>query len=89
MYNHLRPLADGGSTWECVKRRGSKKDPGECRAQLKLSAVDALVEEKNEHSHPPLNTQCEIANVKANIKRRATTTNDTTQQVLAGEIFLS
>lgn len=71
---------------ECCQRRGSKKEPGDCRAQLKLSSTDTLVEEKREHSHPPSKTQCEVATIKASIKRRAQMTNDTTQQVLAGEL---
>ena len=71
-----------GMCKECVKRRGSKNDPGDCKAQLKLSSVDTLVEEKNDHSHAPSKTQCEVDTVKASIKD----TNDTTQQVLAGEM---
>ena len=54
--------------------------------RLKLDSLDRFVESVNEHSHTPSQTQYEAATVKSGIKRRAETTNDTTQQVLAGEM---
>ena len=86
MYTYHKPLADGASSWECVKRRGSKKDPGYCSARLKLSSLDVFIASVNEHSHPPSQTQCEVATVKAAIKRLAENSNEKTQQVLAGEL---
>ena len=86
MYTYHKPLAEGASSWECVKRRGSKTRPGDCKARLKLSALYVFIESINEHSHPPTQTQCEVAAVKSAIKRRAETSNETTQQVLAGEL---
>ena len=86
LYVCQKPLANGATSGECVKRKGSKNNPGYCNAKVKLSAVDAFIEAVNEHSHPPSQTQCEVAMVKAGIKRRAENSNDTTQQVLAGEL---
>ena len=81
LYTYHMPLAQGASSWECARRRN-----GDCKTRIKLSAVDAFIESINEHSHPPSVAQCEVAKVKANIKRRAETTKKTTQQVLAGEL---
>ena len=81
LYRYHKPLAQGASSWECARRRN-----GDCKARIKLSTVDAFIESINEHSHPPSVAQCEVAKVKANIQRRAETTNETTQQVLAGEL---
>ena len=65
MYTYHKTLAEGVSSWECVKRRGSKTSPGDCKARLKLSALDVFIESTNEHSHPPAQTQCEVAAVKS------------------------
>ena len=82
MYTYHKPLAQGATSWECGKRRS-----GRCQARLHLSATDECIASINEHSHPSSDVQCEVAKVKANIKRRAETTNETTQHVLAGEIM--
>ena len=71
MYTYHKPLANGETTWECVKRRS-----GRCQARLQLTATDEFKVSINEHSHAPSEVQCEVAKVKANIKRRAETTND-------------
>ena len=86
MYVFQKDLADDMTSWECVQRRGSRKYPGTCNARLKLDAGDNFVESVNEHTHPPSKTQCEVSKIKAGIKRRAETTNETTQQVLAREL---
>ena len=44
------------------------------------------METTKEHSHPPSHTQCEVSTVKSAIKRRAETTNETKQQIIAGEL---
>ena len=86
MYVYNKPLANGNTSWECVQRRGSKRFPGSCRALLKLDVMDRFVEATNEHSHSPSNRQCEVSTVKSAIKRRSETTNETTQQILGGEL---
>ena len=55
LYNFHKPLADGASSWECVRRRN-----GDCKARLKLSATDLFVAAINDHSHPPSHTQTEV-----------------------------
>ena len=69
-------------SWECVKRR-----KGNCKAQLKLSVTEVYLASVNEHSPVSSKVQCEVAKVKARTKRRAESTNETTQQVLAGELM--
>lgn len=86
MYVFQKELADGVQSWECINRRGSKAQPGTCNARIKLDSVDNYIGNVNEHSCHSSQQQCEVATVKCAIKRRAETTNDTTQQILAGEL---
>ena len=76
-----KELADGLTTWECVERR-----KGNCKAKVKLDASDAFVDQLNDHTHVPSTTKCEITKVRANIKRKATTTQETAQQILGAEL---
>ena len=62
------------------------KKKGQCKARFHLSAGGEFLRIVNEHTHPSVPTQCEITNVRAEIKRRADTTQDTTQQILAAEM---
>ena len=73
MYTYQKELANDVSTWECVLRRKGH-----------LSAGGEFLRIVNEHTRPSAPTQCEIT--KAGIKRRADTTQDTTQQILAAEM---
>ena len=59
---------------------------GQCNARIKLSPTDDFLAETNAHTHPPSQTKCEIAKVKANLKRKAETTHDTSRQILAAEL---
>ena len=86
MYVFKKELSGGVQSWECVNRRGSKDRPGTCRAQVQLDSLDNFVAAVNEHSCIPSRQKCEVATVKSAIKRRAETTNDTSQQILAGEL---
>ena len=70
-------LAEGFTSWECVERR-----KGKCKAKVKLTDVYDFVAEINEHTHAPSPTNCELTKIRANIKRKAETTQDTTQQRL-------
>ena len=80
MYTYQNLLANV-STWECVLRR-----KGQCKARVHLFAGGEFLRIVNEHTHPSVPTQCEITKVRAGIKRRADTTQDTTQQILAAEM---
>ena len=48
--------------------------------------MNEVVEEINEHTHLPSQPEVEILRVKSSIKRRAETTHETGQQILAGEL---
>lgn len=81
MYVFQKTLANDVSSWECVLRR-----KGQCKSRIKLSVTDAFIEQTNEHTHPPSQTNCELVKVKAGIKRRAETTADPSRQILADEL---
>ena len=81
IYFFQNTLANDVSSWECSLGR-----KGQCKARVKLTSDDQFIEQTNEHTHPPLQTNCELARVKAGIKRRAETSNDTSRQILAGEL---
>ena len=59
---------------------------GQCKAKVQLSVTDDLIGETNEHTHPPSQTQYEVIKMKANIKRKAETTEETSQQILGAEL---
>ena len=71
-------LADDITSWECELRR-----KGECRASIKLNALDNFVGQMHEHTHPPSQAKCDLTKLKAGIKRRATNSLDTARQILA------
>ena len=68
-------------SWECIERR-----KGNCKAKVKLNATDDFVEQVQEHIHAPSATRCELTKVRASIKRKASATHDTTQQILGTEL---
>ena len=80
-YVKQKDLANGLTSWECVDRR-----KGSCKAKLKLDPLDNFVEEINEHTHVPSAINCELSKVRANIKRKASTTQETAQQILGTEL---
>ena len=69
MYVFKKGLANDNSTWECELHRND-----ECRAYIKLDVFEDFIEQKNEHSHPPSQTKCNITKTKVNLKRKATET---------------
>ena len=76
-----KTLANDVTSWECEKRRR-----GECKAKIKLDEAGNFLERINYHNHAPSETKCEIAKVRANIKRRATETQDPAQVILGIEL---
>ena len=46
---------------------------------MKLDSNENFLEQINEHTHPPSQSNCEIAKVKGNIKRKAETSHDTSR----------
>ena len=69
-------LANDATSWKCEKRCR-----GECKAKIKLDETGNFLERINNHTHAPTETKCEIAKVRANIKRRATETQDPAQVI--------
>ena len=68
MYVFQKNLANDIASWECVLTRKSQ-----CKARIKLIINDQFVEQVNEHTHPPSATACELAKIKAAVKRKAET----------------
>ena len=54
-YMYVFHMANNLTSWECVLRKR-----GQCEARIKLTATDDFVEQTNEHTHPPNQTQCEV-----------------------------
>ena len=81
MYVFQKNLANDVTSWKCEKRR-----TGECKAKIKLDEAGNFLERINNHTHAPSETKCEIAKVRANIKRRATETQDPAQVILGIEL---
>ena len=77
----IKNLANDVTSWECEKRHR-----GECKAKIKLDEAGNFLERINYHTHAPSETKCEIAKVRANIKRRATETQDPAQVILGIEL---
>ena len=73
--------ANDVTSWDCEKRCR-----GECKAKIKLDGAGNFLERINNHTHAPSETKCEIAKVRANIKRRATETQDPAQVILGREL---
>ena len=80
LYVFKKNLTNDITSWECELRR-----KGECRASIKLGALDIFVGQMHEHTHPPSQAKCGLTNLKAGIKRRATNSSDTKRQILATE----
>ena len=53
---------------------------------MKLNAILDFLEQVKEHTHAPSATRRELTKVRARIKRKASTTHDTTQQILGPEL---
>lgn len=80
-YLFQKTLANEVQSYECVLRR-----KGQCKAKVKLSADNEFLNQLNDHTHPPSQTKVEATKVKAKVKERASTSNETPQQVLAAEL---
>ena len=53
---------------------------------IKLHIDDEIIVEVNYYTHAPSQTQVKVPKVKGNIKRKAQTTTDTSQQILGAEL---
>ena len=73
-----KDLTNGLKSWECIERRKTN-----CKAKVKLNAIDDVEEQVQEHTYALSTTRCELTNVRASIKRKALITHDTTQHLLS------
>ena len=81
LYIPQKNLANDFTSWECVLRRKVH-----CKTRVKLGPNDDFVEQTNQHTRPPSQTNCEVVKVRAGIKQRATETVMTNQQILAEQL---
>ena len=75
-------LANDVKCYECVLRRKN----GQCKVSIKVDENNEFVEQVNEHTHAPSQTQVEVTKVTVSIKRKAETTTDMPQQILGEEL---
>ena len=80
MYVYKQPLADNKHSWECRFRRKKL-----CKALVTV-LDDNIVNTVNEHTHAPNAAEIEVTKIRASIKRKAQTTQDTPQQILTVEL---
>ena len=81
MYILQKNLANEFTSWECILTR-----KGHCKARVNLDLNDDFVEQTIQHTHPPSQTNCEVAKVRAGIKWHATKTVITNQQILVEQL---
>ena len=72
--------------WEPKLAPGRRRKGNQCKATIKLSPTDEFIDQVNEHTHAPSQTEDEVTKVKSRIKRKATTTLETPQQILGTEL---
>lgn len=77
MYVFQKTLANDVQSWECLRRRKNT-----CRARVKV-ANNEIVDRVNDHTHAPNQIQVEVAKVKAAMKKRAETTLDDPDLIIA------
>ena len=82
MYVFKKMLANDFSSLECILLRKC----AQCKAWIKLSLLDELIGQNNEHIHPRSQTQVEVTKAKASIKRNAEASKEKNQQILASEL---
>ena len=81
MYVFQKNLANDVTSREWGKGRG-----GEYKTKIKLDEVGNFLERIKDDTHVPSEAKCEIAKVRANIKRRATETQNPAQVILRREL---
>jgi len=81
IYVFQKDLANEIRCYECDLRR-----KGQCKAKIKLDLNDEVVEELNQHTHPPSQVQTELAKVRNDMKAAAETTLDTPQHVIGNTL---
>ena len=74
-YVKQKDLASELTSWECIERR-----KGNCKAKVKLTAINDFVEQMQEHTHASSATRCELTKVCASITELANLTPTAAEQ---------
>ncbi|XP_001198994.3 uncharacterized protein LOC763117 isoform X1 [Strongylocentrotus purpuratus] len=77
IYVRKKDLANGWESFECELRRNRN----ECKARVKVLGADEF-RDKTEHNHPPDHGKADAYKLKAAMKRRAVSTDESPQQIL-------
>ena len=59
---------------------------GQCKAKIKLDLGDNVIEQLNEHTHPPSQVKVELTKVKSRIKDTAESSEEPPQCIIANEL---
>ena len=81
IYVFQRDLANEVRSYECELRR-----KGQCKTKIKLDLGDNIIEQLNEHTHPPLQVKVQWTKVKSRIKDTAETSEEPPQGIIANEL---
>ena len=81
IYLCKKELENNIRSFECELRR-----KGQCSTSIKVDVDDQVIDQVNEHTHPPSQTKCEMELVENRIKNRWQITFDTTQRILTDEL---
>ena len=82
IYVFKKMMANEVSFWECILHRKGNQ----CNTTIKLFPTDEFIDQVNEYTHASSQTEVEVTKVKSRIKRKATTTLETPQQILGTEL---
>src|SRR5215470_1456834 len=86
LYVKQKDLANNLVSYECELRRGSGRGNSQCKAKVKLNADLTVVGYVNEHTHGPNEGRGEMLLVRERMKRRATDSEETPQQIIGEEL---
>ena len=81
IYLFQKDLANEVRLYECELPR-----KGQCKAKIKLDLGDNIIEQLNEHTHPPLQVKVQWTKVKSRIKDTAETSEEPPQGIIANEL---
>nr|XP_054752514.1 uncharacterized protein LOC129258231 [Lytechinus pictus] len=77
IYVKKKNLANGWESYECTLRRNRNA----CKARIKVFGADQF-RDKTEHNHPPDHGKANAYKLKAAMKRRAVSTDESPQEIL-------
>ena len=81
IYVFQKDLANEVRSYECELRKKSQ-----CKAKIKLDLGDNVIEQLNEHIHPPSEIKVELTKSKSRIKDTAETSEEPPQSIIANKL---